>query len=251
MINWRRRLLSIVFSSVIISTATTSQAVTPRAVNPDDPYEPFNRVMFKFNDTIDKVILKPVATVYNKVVPKPLLKGVSNIFSNIDNIPTVINDVLQFNFYQAVSDSWRFVVNTTIGIAGFFDPAQHIGLEPNYEDLGLTFAHWGWKDSNYLVLPFIGPSTVRDGVAWPINYEFMTLYPYIKPIGTRYSIYAVSLISKRADLLRYGNVMDQAAVDRYVFLRNAYLQNRSYRIERNKQLSDPYLNKSNLEKPEG
>jgi phospholipid-binding lipoprotein MlaA len=225
MINWRRRLLLIVFSSVAILATTYSLAATPRVVNPDDPYEPFNRVMFNFNDFIDKALLKPVATAYNKVVPKPLLKGISNIFSNIDNIPTVANDVLQFNFYQAVSDAWRFVINTTVGIGGFFDPAQHIGLEPNYEDLGLTFAQWGWKNSNYLVLPFIGPSTVRDGVAWPINYEYLTIYPYIYPIHTRYTIYGISVVSKRAELLRYNDVMDQVALDRYAFLRNAYFQN--------------------------
>jgi phospholipid-binding lipoprotein MlaA len=239
------------FCCLTLLFTTHCLAADVRTVNPADPYEPFNRVMFNFNDYIDRWVLKPIATVYNKVMPKPLAKGINNIFSNIDNIPTVINDVLQANFYQATSDAWRFAVNTTVGIGGFFDVAQHIGLDPNAEDLGLTFAHWGWKDSNYLVLPFLGPSTVRDGVAWPINYEYFTIYPYINPWGTRYAIYGVSLISKRAELLHYGDVMDQAALDRYVFMRDAYLQSRAYRIERNKQLGDPYLVKNNhLEHPQ-
>ncbi|MES2217200.1 MAG: VacJ family lipoprotein [Pseudomonadota bacterium] len=245
----RQQFLLSVFCLVSLLFTTPSMAAETRTVNPADPYEPFNRVMFNFNDFIDKAILKPVATVYNKIIPKPLAKGINNIFSNIDTIPTVINDVLQINFYQAASDAWRFAVNSTIGIGGFFDVAQHMGLEPNAEDLGLTFAQWGWKDSNYLVLPFLGPSTVRDGIAWPINYEYMTIYPWIYPVSTRYTIYGVGIVSKRAELLRFGDVMDQAALDRYVFMRDAYLQSRNYRIERNKQLGDPYLVKSNLESP--
>jgi phospholipid-binding lipoprotein MlaA len=226
-------------------SAAASFADSPRPINPADPYEPFNRLMFNFNDFMDKVLLKPVATLYNKIMPKPVSKGISNMFSNVDTITTVANDVLQFNFYQATSDTWRFMINTTIGIGGFFDVAEHMGLERNVEDLGLTFAKWGWKDTNYLVLPFIGPSTVRDGIAWPINYEALTIYPWLQPVGTRYAVYFTGVVSKRAELLRFENVMEQAALDRYVFMRDAYLQNRKYRIERNEQLSDPYVEKNN------
>jgi phospholipid-binding lipoprotein MlaA len=236
-------LLALIFSTHCLAADT-------RTVNPVDPYEPFNRVMFNFNDFLDRAIIKPAAIAYNKILPKPLVKGINNMFSNIDIIPTVINDVLQINLYQAVSDSWRFAVNSTVGIAGFFDPAQHIGLEPNAEDLGLTLASWGWKNSNYLVLPFLGPSTVRDGLAWPVNYQYMTIWPWLYPVHTRYTVYAVSLVSKRAELLRFGDVMDQAAVDRYVFMRDAYLQSRAYRIERNEQLGDPYFTKNKLESSE-
>jgi phospholipid-binding lipoprotein MlaA len=235
-------LLSLLFS-------THCLAAESRTVNPADPYEPFNRVMFNFNDFIDRAILKPVAIAYNKVVPKFLAKGINNMFSNIDTIPTVTNDVLQVNFYQAASDTWRFTLNSTVGIAGFFDVAQHVGLEPNAEDLGLTLARWGWKNSDYLVLPFLGPTTVRDGIAWPVNYEYFTVYPYINSVGIRYGIYGVGLVSKRAELLRFGDVMDQAALDKYVFMRDAYLQSRTYRIERNEQLGDPYLVKNKLESP--
>ncbi len=207
--------------------------------NPDDPYEPFNRVMFTFNDWIDKLILKPVASVYNAVLPKPVTKSLSNFYSNIDNVPTIINDVLQFNFYQATSDSWRLLINSTVGIVGLFDVASHIGLEPNTEDFGLTLARWGYEKSNYLVLPFLGPLTVRDAIAWPINYQYMTIYPYINPVSTRYVLYGTGIVVRRAELLRYQDVFQQATLDKYVFLRNAYMQRRAYLIERNKQLGDP------------
>jgi phospholipid-binding lipoprotein MlaA len=245
---WQNHLSTLIGVCVVSLFACTASIAADRTVNPNDPYEPFNRVMYNFNDLLDRVILKPAAKLYNKVMPIPLRKGISNIFSNLDNIPTVANDVLQTNFYQAVSDSWRFAINSTIGIAGFFDVAEDLGLERNSEDLGLTLAQWGWKSSNYLVLPFIGPSSVRDALAWPVNYEILTIYPYIHPIRNRYILYGFGVVSKRAELLRFQNVMEQASLDRYVFMRDAYLQNRNYRIERNKQLGDPYLNKSTLEK---
>ncbi len=240
---WMRVLLvGMVTSSVCYADNAT------RTVNPDDPYEPFNRVMYNFNDFLDKAVLKPIATLYNKIMPKPLSKGIGNMFFNIDTIPTVANDVLQVNFYQAVSDAWRFTLNSTVGIAGFFDVAEDLGLERNTEDLGLTFAQWGWKSSNYLVLPFLGPSTVRDGLAWPVNYELLTIYPYIYPVRARYELYGLGLVSKRAELLRFQNVLEQASLDRYVFIRDAYLQHRAYQIDRNKQLGDPYLDKNNSDK---
>jgi phospholipid-binding lipoprotein MlaA len=213
------------------------------AANPD-PYEKFNRVMFTFNDKLDQFVLKPVATLYNKIVPKPLVKGISNIFSNIDTIPTVINDGLQGNIYQATSDAWRLGINSTIGILGFFDPATSMGLEHNSEDFGLTLAQWGYKNSNYLVLPFFGPSTPRDGLGLPVDYYLFSIYPYITPVTARYELYGLGIVSRRADLLHFQSVMEQASLDRYVFLRDAYMQRRSYLIQRNKELGDPYLEKN-------
>lgn len=213
------------------------------STNAKDPYEGFNRAMYHFNDILDHVILKPIATLYNKIVPKPLAKGISNFYSNIDTIPTVINDVLQANFYQATSDTWRLGINSTVGILGFFDVASNMGLEPNTEDFGLTLAQWGFTNSNYLVLPFFGPSTVRDAIGLPVDYYVFSIYPHINPTLTRYEIYGLGVVSRRANLLHYQNVIEQASVDKYVFLRDAYLQRRNYQIERNKQLGDPYLDK--------
>jgi phospholipid-binding lipoprotein MlaA len=211
----------------------------------NDPYEHFNRAMFQFNEVVDKLILKPAATLYSKIVPKPLSKGLSNAFNNIDTIPTVINDLLQANFYQAANDFWRLALNSTVGILGFFDLASTIGLEPNKEDFGLTLAQWGYKNSNYLVLPFLGPGTVRDQIGRPINYQFFTIYPYIYPIRTRYEFYFSSFVVKRAELLHYQNVLGQASLDDYTFVRDAYMQRRTYQMQRNKELSDPYLEKNN------
>jgi len=210
-----------------------------------DPHEKFNRAMFGFNEVLDKIVLKPVAMLYTNIVPKPLAKGISNIYANIDTIPTVLNDVLQGNFYQGTSDAWRFILNTTIGVGGFFDVASNMGLEPNTEDFGLTLARWGYTDSTYLVLPFIGPTTFRDGViGWPVNYYFLSIYPYINPTNVRYTIYGVGVISKRADLLHFQGTIEQLAFDRYLFMRDAYSQRRKYQIQRNNELGNPYLEKN-------
>lgn len=213
----------------------------------EDPYENFNRAMFSFNDVLDRFVLKPVATIYEKIVPKPLAKGFSNIYANIDTVPTIINDVLQGNLYQATSDTWRFAINSTIGIGGFFDPASQIGLEANTEDFGLTLAQWGYTKSNFLVLPFMGPTTFRDGISYPVNYYYMSLYPYIRPTSAQYAWYFGGVIVRRADLLEYENFMQQAAIDKYVFIRDAYLQHRNYLIERNNQLGNPYVAENQLE----
>jgi phospholipid-binding lipoprotein MlaA len=223
-------------------------------VNPKDPYERFNRVMFNFNDFIDKWALKPIATLYNKIMPKPLNKGINNFYFNLDTVPTVANDVLQGNIYQATSDTWRLGLNSTVGILGFFDVASGMGLERNSEDFGLTLARWGYTNSNYLVIPLLGPSTVRDGIGFPVNYYLFSIYPYINPPRDRYRLYLLGVVSRRAELLHYQGVLEQLSVDKYVFMRDAYMQRRAYQIQRNKELGDPYLNKDlenqkDIEKP--
>lgn len=204
-------------------------------VNPEDPYESFNRVMFKFNDVIDTVVLRPLAGLYIKIMPKPFAKGLSNFYANVDNIPTVINDVLQGNLHQAINDTGRFAINSTVGILGLFDVASHFGLEPNAEDFGLTLASWGYKKSSYLVMPFLGPSTLRDTVGFPITYYYMSAYPYIHPKSAEYAWYFGGVVVRRADLLQADGFMKQAAIDKYVFIRDAYLQRRNFLIERNRQ----------------
>lgn len=233
-------LIIIFFSSVTFA----SDDLPSTSNNVKDPYEKFNRVMFKMNDVMDTVLFRPVATLYIKIVPKPLSKGFSNFFNNLDTISTVLNDILQANFYQATSDFWRLFINSTIGLLGFLDIATDIGLEQNKEDFGLTMAQWGYKDSNYLVLPFLGPGTIRDQIGWMLNYQYFSAYPYIYPISTRYQLYAGSVVVRRAELLHYQGLFDQAALDKYTFMRDAFLQRRNYLIERNKQLNNPYLEKN-------
>lgn len=228
-------LLWLISSQVVFAT---------QVVNPKDPYEKLNRAIFAFNDVFDNAIVEPVARLYNKIIPKPLNKGISNFYTNIDMIPTVLNDLMQANFYQASNDSWRFIINSTAGVLGFFDVGSNIGLEPNNEDFGLTLAQWGYKNSSYLVIPFLGPCTIRDGIGFFVNYEYLSIYPYINPPNYRYRFYFFGVVERRADLLRFQSVMEEAALDKYVFLRDAYLQRRAYLIQRNEELGDPYLKKN-------
>lgn len=235
-----------IFSSLLVAVFL-SGASTGFAQEQRDPLEPINRVTYKFNDTVDHLVLKPLATLYNKIMPKPLVTGFNNFYSNLDMVPTVLNDLLQFNFYQATSDAWRLGINSTVGIGGFFDVATRIGLEPNSEDFGLTLARWGYTDSIYLVVPFIGPCTVRDTAGFFVNYYYLSVYPYVQPPKYQWGLYLWGALVRRADLLQYEDFMQEAAIDKYVFMRDAYFQHRNYLIERNKQLGDPYLNKNKLE----
>lgn len=197
-----------------------------------DPLERFNRGMFQFNDLVDVYIAKPVATFYNIIMPKPLNQGIHNFFNNMGELPTIANDILQFNLYQALNDAWRFTINTTLGIAGFFDIASRIGLPYYANDFGLTLAIWGYKDSTYIVIPFWGPRTVRDGIiGLPVDYFAFSAYPYIHPQSTRYGIYALSVLDARAQLLQFQPVFEEVAVDKYVFMRNAYMQRRAFQIK--------------------
>lgn len=204
-----------------------------------DPYEKFNRAMFQFNEDLDHLILKPIAKTYDALMPSPANTAFDNMFDNLREIPTVINDLLQFHFYQATSDSWRFVINSTVGVGGILDVAKKTGLNPHYEDVGLTLAKWGWKDSNYLVIPFLNSSTIRDGISL-VPYYYMTVYPYIKDWRARYAILGWRAIDLRAQLLRFEKTYEAAAIDRYILMRSAYLQRRQYLIDQDKNIGDPY-----------
>src|SRR3990167_9166109 len=195
---------------------TDSQQIVANQTSVNDPFQPINRFMFGFNDVIDKILLKHIATLYNKVMPKPLNQGIHNFYNNLNNLPTIANDLLQLNFYQATSDAWRFGVNTTIGILGFFDIASRINLPPYTNDFGLTLARWGWRNSNYLVLPFFGPSTIRDGIGIPVDYFAFSIYPHIYPSSTRYAVYFLGVVDRRAQLLQFQSVLEEAALDEYI-----------------------------------
>lgn len=198
-----------------------------------DPYENYNRHAYRFNTAIDKVIIRPVARVYQAVVPAPIAKGVTNFFINLNNVPTVINDVLQAQLRQAASDSLRFIVNTTVGIGGLFDVATEMNIPRNYEDFGLTLASWGYTSSNFLVLPILGPNTVRDAIGTPVNYATAP-YAYFQPDYILYSTEGLNITSQRARYLKFDSVIAQA-YDPYIFERDAYLQRRNYLIKLNQQ----------------
>jgi phospholipid-binding lipoprotein MlaA len=210
----------------------TACAHTNVPSNPIDPFEPINRQIFQFNMDVDKVFFKPIATAYQKVTPWPIRVGIYNFFENLDVIPNFINDVLQVNPLQAMSDGWRFAINTAFGIGGLVDVATPLGLKKNTQNFGLTLARWGWKQSAYVVLPIYGPSTVRNAIGSELNYQFLTVFPHIK-WRVRYPLLGVWALSYRTNLLGVDDMATQAAVDPYVFFRDAYLQQQQNLISQN------------------
>ncbi|WP_346839057.1 MlaA family lipoprotein [Microbulbifer sp. SAOS-129_SWC] len=193
-----------------------------------DPWEGFNRAVFRFNDTADRWVLKPVATTYRQVTPIFMQTGVSNFFGNLREVTNTINSVLQGKLGQAGNDAGRFLVNSTVGVVGLFDVAQHMGLEASDgEDFGQTLAVWGMPQGPYLVLPFIGPSSVRDAPGEVVDWYTDPL-TYVDHEPTRYAFKAADLIQIRASLLKTEALLQG---DRYVLLRDAYLQRRDYLIK--------------------
>lgn len=227
---------------LLVSCASTSTKPT----SAEDPYENFNRRIYLFNEIIDKNIVRPVAVVYDKIVPWPVTKGVTNFFANLNEIPTAINDLLQANYYQTTSDVWRFGINSTIGLLGLIDVASDMGLPKNDQDFGLTLAKWGYTSSTYVVLPLLGPSTIRDTLSIPVNYV-TNVYTYLD-MTTSLSLLGVRGINSRANLLNYDKLLNQA-FDPYVFMRNAYLQKRDNQIGDNR-VGRPHQDDSDNKKVE-
>lgn len=213
---------------MILSTLLLSACVN-KGTNPDDPYEAFNRKIYTFNSAIDTVILKPSAKLYTAVVPPLIRSGINNVYNNVNMIPTVANDLLQADGNNAIKDTWRFIANTTLGIGGIFDPASTFSLPPHSNDLGLTFAKWGDKKSPYLVIPLLGPSTFRDSMGMMFNYALLTPYPYIRSDAWIYGLLALRYVDLRSQMLDTEKLMADA-IDKYTFMRDAYLQHRNFLI---------------------
>lgn len=191
-----------------------------------DPWESYNRSMYAFNDTLDHYFLKPVAKGYRHITPQIIDDGVSNFFGNFTMPLVIVNDLLQVKFWQAGKDSLRFIVNSTLGIFGFFDVASSMYLPPNREDFGQTLGYWGVPSGPYVVLPFFGPSTVRDGLS--LVPDFMVGFTINMDTGVnRYAMFALGVVDVRADLLPFEKA---AAGDKYVFIREVYLQKREYDV---------------------
>jgi phospholipid-binding lipoprotein MlaA len=216
-----RLLLSVLLFSLVLQGCATVEGPT----DPEDPFESFNRAMYTFNDTLDKAILKPVAQGYNAALPNPVNKGVSNFFSNIDDVVVIFNDLLQLKIEQALSDTARVFFNSTIGLLGFFDVASGMDLPKHNEDLGQTFGYWGVATGPYLVLPFLGPSDIRDTVGL-IGDAYVDPLNDITPDGTRNGLILLEGVDTRAGLLSASKVLQEAALDEYLFVRDAYLQRR-------------------------
>lgn len=198
----------------------------PAAAQSADPAERFNRAMYAFNDGLDRAALKPLAQGYAAVVPLPARVGFGNFVNNFRDIPTALNNLLQGKFGQAASDVGRIALNSTFGILGVIDVASEFGLERHNEDFGQTLGWWGVPSGPYLVLPLFGPSTVRDAAALPVDYYSGGRHLVIDSVAVRNSITGLELVNDRANLLDTEKALDEAALDKYVFIRNFYLQRR-------------------------
>lgn len=195
----------------------------------DDPFERFNRGVFRFNKALDRAVLKPVARVYQGVLPCFVLARFNSFFQNLGEIPTILNDILQADFYNANRDAWRFFINSTFGLGGFVDIAQGSGIPRHYADFGQTLGKWGYQNSRYVVLPFFGPSTVRDTIGRAGTY-FMCVWPYLKPERLSWTLYGINAIDIRAGYLQLEPAIECSAVDEYILFRDAYLQKRTIEI---------------------
>ena len=195
-----------------------------------DPIESLNRAIFKFNTGLDNVVFKPLAKGYRTVVPGPVDKGISNFFGNIEDVVTAINGLLQFKFRQGGADALRVVVNSTVGILGFIDVASNMGLEKHDEDFGQTLGYWGMGSGPYLVLPVIGPSTVRDTTGLLVDATTFDPLFQVDHVPTRNSLKFVKAVDRRADLLGASSVLEEAALDKYNFLKESYFQQRENEI---------------------
>jgi phospholipid-binding lipoprotein MlaA len=202
-----------------------------------DPWEPVNRAIFSFNDTVDRFTLKPAAKVYDRFIPEPVSDSIGNVFSNLGEPRNLVNDTLQGKYRDAGIDIARFLLNTTVGVVGVFDVATRMGLQRNDEDLGQTLGSWGVPSGPYVVLPLLGPSTVRDGSSRvPESFIGYSYNDQIDHVPTRNTAIGTDLLDTRAALLSREQMIRG---DRYAFIRDAFLQNREYQVK-DGAVEDPF-----------
>jgi phospholipid-binding lipoprotein MlaA len=223
---WRNLLITAVWGVLL---ALGGCASGPQ-VHAADPLEPFNRSMTRFNEGLDKAVLKPVATVYKDVVPSPVRDGANNFFNNLRDVWSVVNNALQLKPQQTVEMCFRVGVNSTLGLLGVLDVATEMDIPRSTEDFGQTLGYWGVGSGPYLVLPVFGPSTLRDGVS------LFTADKWGDPVGrvdhtpTRNTAYVLRTVDIRTQLLKTEELLDEAALDKYSFTRDSYLQLRKNQV---------------------
>lgn len=215
----RGRVVLLAASLVCIGGCATTQG------DSRDPFEGFNRSMYGFNQAIDEAVLKPVSAVYKEGLPEIVQTGVRNFFSNLADVFIAVNSLLQGKVVDAANDGMRFALNTTIGGLGVLDWASEMGLEKHNEDFGQTFGRWGVGDGPYIVWPLLGSSTVRDSIGGLIDVRVDPVRNH-KPVTARSTMYVTRVVGRRADLLDASRILEEAALDKYVFERDAYLQRR-------------------------
>jgi phospholipid-binding lipoprotein MlaA len=211
---------------VLLALLAGCASIPPNAgKNPADPFERVNRQVDAFNYQVDRIALKPTAQAYQKYVPRPVRNCVSNFFNNLSDVPNTLNNLLQGKVGEAAADACRVVLNSTIGLGGCFDVARTMGLPRSNEDFGQTLGRWGAGPGAYLVIPLLGPSDVRDALGKVVDFETDPL-AYVRPVTWVYVGGAVRLVDTRANLLQASDLLEGAALDRYSFTRDAYLQHR-------------------------
>ncbi len=217
-----RRLVDLVLPALLVAGCASNP---DRVTDPRDPLEPFNRAVFRFNTDFDNAFMRPLAKGYKAVTPEPVDRGITNFFSNIDDFTSFVNNILQFKMSRAGSDLGRIFMNSTVGILGFFDVATNAGLPSYKEDFGQTLGYWGLPPGAYFMLPIFGPSNLRDTVGFAgdiVTDPFFSI-----ETGKIYWGFAtLRIVDFRADRLTAGEILTDAALDPYVFLRDAYLQRR-------------------------
>ncbi len=225
--SFQSRIISIAVGGLVL---IFSGCVGPRqGATPGDPFEKWNRSFHSLNHKLDTVLLEPVAATYAKTVPAPVQKGVTNFFNNLGELNVILNDLLQGKFEDGLDDFGRFAVNSTIGLGGILDVATPMGLPRHEEDFGQTLAVWGFGEGAYLVLPILGPGTIRDEPGRFVSSATNILF-YINVKAITFPLGILGTINKRASLIDAIKEVDESAVDRYIFVREAFLGDRNYHI---------------------
>lgn len=221
----RRGLMSRKAHSLVLCAVVVGLAGCATGPDPRDPWEEYNRSAYSFNDMMDEMLVEPLAKGYNAITPAPVDRGITNMFDNLRDVRSVINNLLQFKIGRAFSDVGRVAVNSTVGILGLLDVASNLNLPSYKEDFGQTLGVWGFESGPFIVLPFFGPSSVRDGVGVVVDW-YTDPITYLQDDSDRWMLRGLRLIDVRSDLLSASRVLDQAALDPYAFVRDAYLQRR-------------------------
>ncbi|WP_455555282.1 MlaA family lipoprotein [Comamonas sp.] len=212
--------------AVVAGSMALLGCASTQATHPQDPYERYNRSMTKFNDAVDDAVLQPVATAYQTVLPQPVRTGVTNFFGNLGDLWSMVNHALQGNGEQTYNHMVRFTTNTVLGLGGLLDIATEMQVPRNKQDFGLTLGSWGVQSGPYLVLPLLGPSTVRDTAALPVDWQGSVLGD-LHPVSHRNTLTGLRLVNTRANLLNATDTLDAASLDRYSLIRDFYLQQRN------------------------
>ena len=233
-----RQCIFLCMAAALVGCASIPAGVEP---SPHDPWEPFNRSVFEFNEGLDAYLLKPVVAGYRFVLPEFVRDGIYNFFSNYGDIYNIFYNLLQGKPGYAFNDFMRVAVNTTMGLGGFIDLATPGGLEKHKEDWGQTFGVWGVPAGPYVVLPFFGPSNVRDTFGTVADLESDYLFKYVKDVGLRNSITGLRVVNARNTYYEAGDLLDGAAIDKYSFMRDAYIQRRQYQINEGRDDEEPQM----------